>query len=120
MQGFSHQALIFVHQVSRRDRHDVAGEGKQPAGEGIGAAHAEAAVLGMSLDHLAQPEGGRRGRAGPGAKRDRRDHRVAGPELPRLPGTRVLPQVEPARDLVVRSARASCAFTSASVMRLSR
>src|SRR5688572_18334066 len=102
-ESLTQETVVLIHQVSRRDRHQVPCEGEKPAGEGVGATHPEAASVGVALDLLAQAE--RRGRGtGAGAEGDGGDHRVAGAELPRLARPGMLAQVEAGGDLVVTAA----------------
>src|SRR3954471_20871446 len=94
------EAAEFVHQGTGRDRDQVTTEREEPAGEGVAPTHPEGPVLGMSGDRLPQGQC-RGGRAGRWVQLDGRGDRVAGAELPALPGARMLLDVEALGDLVL-------------------
>ena len=118
-QRFADQAAELVHQLAGGDRDDVAAEGEEPAGEGIGAADPEAPALGVAGDLFAQPVRGGRG-AGAGPEVDDGVDRVAGAQLPGLAGSGVGPEVEAGGDLVVVACRAGPGFTLGSAIRFTR
>src|SRR4051794_35385138 len=99
-QGFLHQPAELFDEGSGRDRDQVAAEGEEPPREGVAPTHPEGPVLGMAGDWLAQAEC-RSGSAGGGGELDGRGDRVAGAELPALPRTRMLLDVEALGDLIL-------------------
>ena len=111
-QRLADQAAVLVHHLGGRDRLQVAGEGEQPAGEGVGAADAEAAPVGVAVDRLAEPGGGGRG-AGVAPERDDGLDRVAGAQLPGLAGAGVVAEIESRPGSRSRGVPGFVAFTSA-------
>src|SRR4029079_7309716 len=99
-QSLTDEAPIFVNQLPGRDWDDVAAEGQEPAGEGIGAAYPVAPVLGVTGNFFTQPKRSRRG-AGGGTEVDYGFDRVTGTQLPGLAGSGVIPEIEASGNLVV-------------------